>query len=145
MYGVIPYFVAKTMVELPLSYIGCWILFGVSYPFVELHGDINIMVLAAFGLGTASASMALCVAACVVSLEAALQFVPMLFIPQILFAGMFIKMSQIPKYLRWIQHICGLKYAMNIVTAEEFHKCPASQKMACDQAVRKSARLWVSR
>ncbi len=45
---------------------------------------------------------------------------PALFVPQLLFAGFFVRTEQIPVYLRWIQWICSLKYAMNLWLINEF-------------------------
>ena len=39
---------------------------------------------------------------------------PALFVPQLLFAGFYIKMSQIPVWLRWVQYIASLKYATHL-------------------------------
>jgi hypothetical protein len=42
-------------------------------------------------------------------------------------------MEQIPVFLRWIQYLCGLKWAMNITLAEEFgwDRCSDALKPAC--------------
>lgn len=39
---------------------------------------------------------------------------------QILFAGFFIKSSQIPEALRWLQYVCSLKYGINLLLVAEF-------------------------
>merc|ERR1712187_851345 len=45
---------------------------------------------------------------------------PLLFVPQILFAGFFIKTEQVPVFLRWAQYLCSLKYGMNLYLINEF-------------------------
>ena len=45
---------------------------------------------------------------------------PLLFVPQLLFAGFFIKTDQIPVFLRWAQYLCSLKYAINLILCIEF-------------------------
>ena len=37
-----------------------------------------------------------------------------------MFAGFFIKSTQIPIWLRWAQYLCSLKFAMNLFTLTEF-------------------------
>lgn len=49
-----------------------------------------------------------------------MEVTPLAFVPQILFAGFFIKMEQVPIFLRWLQYLCGLKWGMNIALANEF-------------------------
>ncbi len=46
---------------------------------------------------------------------------PVLFVPQMLFAGFFVKISQIPIFLQWAQYLCSLKYAMNLILMIEFN------------------------
>jgi hypothetical protein len=48
------------------------------------------------------------------------ELAPLLFVPQMLFAGFFIRTSQIPVFLRWAQYLCGIKYGMNLALLLEF-------------------------
>ena len=40
------------------------------------------------------------------------ELAPLLFVPQILFGGFFIRTSLIPVWLRWAQYVCGMKYGV---------------------------------
>ncbi len=73
-----------------------------------------------FFAGLAAASAALLVGCLSSNTEAALQLAPAIFVPQILFAGFFIHISQIPVALRWIQYVCALKYGINLLLIIEF-------------------------
>jgi len=42
-------------------------------------------------------------------------------VPQLLFAGFFIRIEDIPVYVRWGQWLCSLKYSLNLVYAAEFN------------------------
>ena len=53
---------------------------------------------------------------------------PLLFVPQILFAGFFIRTSLIPVWIRWIQYLCPLKYGINLFFLNEF----ARFRSSCD-------------
>ncbi len=44
----------------------------------------------------------------------------MICVPQILFAGFFIKITQIPEWIRWAQYVCSLKFAVNLHMIIEF-------------------------
>lgn len=73
------------------------------------------------GLGVASSSVAICLGCFVADAKTVTELSPLLFVPQILFAGFFIKMDQIPVFLRWAQYLCSLKYAMNLILLTEFN------------------------
>ena len=53
-------------------------------------------------------------------IRAVTEMSPLLFVPQLLFAGFFIKTAQIPLFLRWAQYLCSLKYALNLILIVEF-------------------------
>ena len=71
-------------------------------------------------MGAACASTALLVASLAANPDVAIQMAPVILVPQIMFAGFFIKSTQIPIWLRWAQYLCSLKFAMNLFTLTEF-------------------------
>mmetsp|Transcript_136032 Transcript_136032/g.435104 ORF Transcript_136032/g.435104 Transcript_136032/m.435104 type:complete len:139 (+) Transcript_136032:1540-1956(+) len=84
------------------------------------QGDFFVLVIATTLISMAAASTAL-LAACLISdAKKAIEAAPGLFVPQILFAGFFIKMEQLPSFMRWLQYICSLKWGMNILIINEF-------------------------
>lgn len=95
-------------------------------------------MLAAWGLGIAAASLAVCLGCAVPDVKNVTELAPLLFVPQILFAGFFVKMSQIPVFLRWVQYLCSLKYSMNLLLILEFDKtnpsCETSAQAAANCA-----------
>lgn len=70
--------------------------------------------------GTAAASTALLVGSLAANPEVAQQAAPLVFVPQIILAGFFIKSEQIPVYMRWCQWLCALKYGLNLHILNEF-------------------------
>merc|ERR1712061_934740 len=52
--------------------------------------------------------------------EKAMQFAPLVLLPQMLFSGLFIPVNSIPVSLRWLQYVCPLKYAINAMGVVEF-------------------------
>jgi len=54
----------------------------------------------------------------------AVQLSPLLFVPQILFSGFFIRTTAIPKWLSWAQYLCSLKYGTNLIAIAEFRDVP---------------------
>tara|TARA_B110000208_G_scaffold184940_1_gene239408 strand:+ start:139 stop:600 length:462 start_codon:yes stop_codon:yes gene_type:complete len=71
-------------------------------------------------IGLAATSLALLVSCVVPTAKQAVEAAPLIFVPQIMFSGFFIRMELVPVWLRWIQHITPLKYAVNLATIAEF-------------------------
>jgi len=89
---------------------------------MDLNGDIFLMILVTWMLSVVSASVALLLGCALPDVKAAVQLSPVIFVPQLLFAGFFIKISQIPEFLQWAQYLCSLKFAMNLFMIIEFGK-----------------------
>lgn len=120
MYGVIPYFLSKTIAELVLLIIQIHLCLLISYFGMGFQGVFHVHVLAFFLVGLASSSVGLFLGCSISDIKTAMEVTPLAFVPQILFAGFFIKMEQVPIFLRWLQYLCGLKWGMNIALANEF-------------------------
>jgi ABC-2 type transporter len=50
---------------------------------------------------------------------------PILFVPQMLFAGFFVTPDLIPSWLRWAQYLCSLTYSLRILLVAEFDRSVA--------------------
>ena len=116
------YFITKTLLDTPLTLLQCLFQFALIYPMVELQGNFLYIVLASWGLGCASASCGMALGCAVTDVKDVTEFAPLLFVPQLLFAGFFIQTSQIPIFLRWAQYLCGIKYSLNIILSTEFNE-----------------------
>merc|ERR1711907_394451 len=78
------------------------------------------MGIALFLVAVATSSIALLIGSSIGNVKTAMEVTPMVFVPQILFAGFFIQMEQVPVFFRWMQYLCSLKWGLNIVQANEF-------------------------
>jgi hypothetical protein len=119
-YGVVPYFISKTFVELFVVLISQVLTFVVAYPIMGLHGNFALLVIYGWVLGIASSSLALVIGCGVAAATKAIQLAPLALIPQMLFSGLFLPVSKIPESLRWVKFICPLKYAISLLTDVEF-------------------------
>merc|ERR1712187_824704 len=119
-YGVLPYFISKTLVEMPVVLGTNFVTFAVSYWIMGLHGNFFIMTILSWLLGLASSSLSLLVGCGVGSVQKAVQLAPLVLIPQMLFSGLFVPVSAIPASLRWIKWIVPLKYSINLLAMAEF-------------------------
>eukprot|EP00039_Didymoeca_costata_P027935 m.19507 g.19507 ORF g.19507 m.19507 type:complete len:614 (-) comp6603_c0_seq1:201-2042(-) len=119
-YGILPYFLSKTVSELVVNFAVMSVAVAVPYYIMELQGGILYLIIVAFALSVVSGSIALVLGCGVKEVKSAQEFTPLIFVPQILFAGFFIKMTQIPYWLRWAQYTCALKFATNLGLIVEF-------------------------
>lgn len=87
---------------------------------MAFQGSFLFLVLISWGLGLASCSIAMGLGCLVPNVKDVSELAPLVYIPQLLFAGFFIRTSQIPIFLRWSQYLCGLKYAINLALLTEF-------------------------
>jgi hypothetical protein len=109
------------------------------YFMIGFQGDFIFMVLAAFGLGAASCSVAVLMGCALRDVRDVTEMAPLLFVPQLLFAGFFIRTSQIPAFLRWAQYLCAIKYSINIILVTEFDasnsSCQGDSAAACEMVL----------
>jgi hypothetical protein len=128
-YGTFPYFLSKTVVELVMSFLTMLVAVVVSYYLIDFRGPLMYHVLVAWGLAIVASSVALLLGCAVKDVTLALELTPLVFVPQIMFSGFFIKMEDIPVWLRWAQYLCSLKFAVNLGLLAEFGGeagCPRS-------------------
>merc|ERR1719253_1467480 len=114
MYSVVSYFAAKTVAEMVVTFFVVLVMFGLAWPCMGLHGNFFLYLLTAWLLALAAGSTALYLGSAVASGQKALTLAPAIFVPQILFSGLFLPSSQVPLVLRWVQYICALKYGINL-------------------------------
>ena len=95
--------------------------FLIIYNMCSFSGNFTYIVLASFALASASCSVAIVLGSLVDDIKSASELQPLLFTPQLLFAGFFIRTEFIPPFLRWSQYLCSLKYAISLILLTEFH------------------------
>lgn len=122
-YSVLPYFLAKFTLEcftvllvVLVQLLVAFFLMGFQmnfFPFLALN----------FMLAIASTSIGMFIGSCVEDPAVALEMIPALIVPQLLFSGFFIQVNLIPEFLRWAQYLCSLTYAVRLATLYEFGDC----------------------
>lgn len=143
MYGTIPYFLAKTIIEIPLTFLTALETWLISYWVMELQGNFFYLVVISTVLAVSAASTALWIGCSVANAQQAQEFAPLLFVPQILFTGIFIQISLIPEWLRWLQYLCSLKYAINLACIVEFGSSPIGVEIILDGQQIEKDRTWL--
>jgi len=127
MYSASAYFFAKGLIELPMMFAQSNLVFLITYWTVGLQAPFHMLVIAYLLEGFAATSAALAVGCLASDAKQGIEVTPLLFVPQIMFAGFFIKTAQIPKFLRWCQYLCFLKWACNIAVVAEFEDDPEAR------------------
>ena len=135
-YGAAPYFISKSMVELPQAFLNACLVWVAYYFIAGLQGSWILHVCIFWLAGVAAGSTALLIGCVASNPEVAQQSAPPVFVLQLLFAGLFLPVSQIPEALRWIQWISSLKYAINLNILNEFGE--ATQEAGDWTAARKA-------
>eukprot|EP01061_Rhynchopus_euleeides_P009423 TRINITY_DN185_c0_g1_i2.p1 TRINITY_DN185_c0_g1~~TRINITY_DN185_c0_g1_i2.p1 ORF type:complete len:623 (+),score=294.99 TRINITY_DN185_c0_g1_i2:258-2126(+) len=119
-YSATAYLVAKSMLDVPAAVVQQLLSLLVFYFLTGMNGNFALMLLATSALAVVSASIALMVGAVTTSAETAVNLLPAIYVPQILFSGFFVSSTQIPDWLRWLQWGMPLKYGINLATTVEF-------------------------
>jgi ABC-type multidrug transport system permease subunit len=87
-------------------------------------------------MACASTALGVLVGCAVENPNVAVEFLPAIFMPQILFAGFFVPPELIPDWLSWIRYICPLTYGVSIVLAAEFDgRCDGIDPNLCNQVL----------
>ncbi|KAJ8600194.1 hypothetical protein CTAYLR_001983 [Chrysophaeum taylorii] len=122
-YRIISYVASKLTIELFLCMLQSTIIVTICYWIMDLQGSFIhlLLVIALMALSTSSSVVLL--SAFADKPEVAMQFAPLVVIPQMLFTGFFVRIDQIPTLLRWVQWVCALKYGINVILAIEFKDC----------------------
>ena len=118
-YSAPAYVFAKTCVDVPAAIVQQLLGGAVYYFMVGFNGNFALLVLSQASLAAVSASTALLMGAATTRAETAVNLVPAVYVPQILFSGFFISSDQVPVWLRWLQWICPLKYGISLATVVE--------------------------
>merc|ERR1712224_331103 len=110
MYGTIPYFLAKTFVEIPVAFLTSLETWLISYWVMGFSGNFFGLVVVSWALTLTASSTALFISCSVANAQTAQELAPLIFVPQILFTGIFIPIGLVPTWLRWLQYLAALKY-----------------------------------
>eukprot|EP00179_Madagascaria_erythrocladioides_P008346 CAMPEP_0198309828 /NCGR_PEP_ID=MMETSP1450-20131203/2080_1 /TAXON_ID=753684 ORGANISM="Madagascaria erythrocladiodes, Strain CCMP3234" /NCGR_SAMPLE_ID=MMETSP1450 /ASSEMBLY_ACC=CAM_ASM_001115 /LENGTH=853 /DNA_ID=CAMNT_0044012607 /DNA_START=34 /DNA_END=2591 /DNA_ORIENTATION=+ len=121
-YGTSSYFVAKALVELPLSLIP--IIFGVIvYYIVGLSPGLDRFawfLLVLYVTTFTTESLGLCLGAVSPNTDVALGLSPLVLIIFLLFSGFYINSESIPPWMVWIEYISFIPYAYENLVVNEF-------------------------
>ena len=113
-YSVLAYFLSRFGVEAFTTAVQCFLTAILTYYTIGFQSGLGWHFLVLYVLAMASTALAVLIGSAIEDPKLALEFLPVLFVPQILFAGFFVNPEFIPVWLRWAQWLCTLKYGVNL-------------------------------
>jgi len=122
-YSIVAYFLSRltmealvTGLQVLVGNVACYFLLGIRTKFLHWFAIV-------YTLSMASTAVAVLLGCSVPTAQMAQEFLPLVFVPQMLFAGFFVALSLVPSWLRWIQWICALGYGVRLAVIAEFEDC----------------------
>jgi len=122
-YSIVGYFISRlsmeafvTALQVLVGNICCQFLLGIRTSFFNFFAIV-------YSLSMASTAVAVLLGCSVPTPEIAMELLPLVLVPQMLFAGFFVALSLLPSWLRWIQWICALGYGVRLGVIAEFESC----------------------
>ncbi|GBG24598.1 ABC transporter G family member 9 [Hondaea fermentalgiana] len=127
-YRSTPYFLSKVAIECILYFLTSLLVVIIEYWLVDYQGNFFALVGELFMLSLVSASYAFFAGSLAPDVKSAQEIAPLVFVPQLLFTGLFVSVDQIPVFLRWAQWLCSLTYGLNLGMITEFggNRCEPS-------------------
>jgi ABC-type multidrug transport system permease subunit len=89
---------------------------------ISFQMNFGMMLVITYALAMTSTALAVMLGCAVEDPKLGQEMLPILFVPQMLFAGFFVSPSLIPVWLRWAQYLCSLTYAVRLSLIAEFNR-----------------------
>lgn len=122
-YSIIAYFLSRLTVEAFVTLIQSIVATLFCYFLLGIQTNFLLFLMISYALAMTSTAFAVLLGCSVSSPQLATELLPVLFVPQMLFAGFFVALQLVPSWLRWIQWICSLGYGVRLALVAEFREC----------------------
>jgi len=126
-YSVLSYFMARFTMEAIVTGLQILVQLLVEFFLIGFQSRFAMLWCTVYGLAMASTALSVLLGCSVEDPKLGQEMLPLLFVPQMLFAGFFVAPNLIPVWLRWARYLCSLTYGVRIALVEEFGDgCPNS-------------------
>jgi ABC-type multidrug transport system permease subunit len=119
-YSVLSYFMSRLTMEAFITALQVFVQVIISYFLIGFQSSFGIFYCIVYILAMASTASAVLLGCSVEDPKLGQEMLPLLFVPQMLFAGFFVTPDLMPVWLRWPQYLCALTYAIRIALVAEF-------------------------
>lgn len=126
-YVVGAYFFSRLVLEAVITFVQVMLASIIGYFFLSLTMNFFYFFAIVYVLAMAATAVAVLLGCSVGDPKMGQEFLPVLFVPQLLFAGFYVPTGFIPIWLRWVQYLCSLTYAVRIALEAEFSDCAANE------------------
>ena len=126
-YSVGAYFASRFTIEATITAMQVFVQLLLSYFLIGLQASFGKMFIITYVLAMASTAMAVMLGCAVEDPKLGQEMLPILFVPQMLFAGFFVVPELIPVWLRWASYLCSLTYSVRLALVAEFSDCGDGQ------------------
>jgi len=120
-YGIIPYFLTKTIIEIPFSFVTPFMFSAMTYFAIGYENEVDWF----FFFSLAICMIVICAASYGMMIStafksAALDLAPLFMMPLMLFGGFYANSGGYPDYIGWIQYISPIWYTLESLFWNEF-------------------------
>jgi ABC-type multidrug transport system permease subunit len=95
---------------------------------IGFQTSFGLFFITIYALAMASTALAVLLGCAVEDPKLGQEMLPILFVPQMLFAGFFVAPDLIPVWLRWARYLCTLTYSVRIMLVAEFDRDCGSEE-----------------
>ena len=123
MYGIIPYYFSKLIIELPLTALFPIVFVSIIYYAVNFENaatNFFLFMLISVLLSWLGTLMGILVGALVKDLTLAIEIAPLIFVPFLLYAGFTTNSDNILPWLKFIEYLSPIRYAFEFFVTNEF-------------------------
>jgi len=131
-YSVLSYAASRLVVEAFITFLQVLVACVITYFLIDFQSHFIIFFMITYTLGMASTAVAVLLGCAVDDAKLAQEMLPILFVPQMLFAGFFVNISLIPIWLQWVQYVCSLTYGLRLMVYHEFKDCADGSDKAAE-------------
>ena len=122
-YSVVSYFSSRLTMELVITALQVLVSSLLTYFLMGLTATFGLFWAVCYVLAMTSTALGVLIGCAVKDPGVAVELLPMVFMPQILFSGFFIPPELIPVWLRWLNYVFPLAYAIKLLVVAEFEAC----------------------
>ena len=106
-YSVLSYFASRLTMEALVALVTIFCLTITTYFMIDFQMDFFNYYFINYALAMASTAMAVMLGSGVEDPKLAMEMLPLLFVPKMLFSGFLVATELIPEWLRWAQYLCS--------------------------------------
>lgn len=122
-YGVLAYFMSRFTIEAAVTLVQTVVASLLFFFLIGFQSNYFLLTTIIYTLSMASTALAVLLGCSIDDAKLAQEFLPLLFVPQMLFAGFFVAVQLLPQWLRWVQYICSLTYGVRLGLLAVFEGC----------------------